>query len=103
MNIDFNNLIMVEVLKELGFGAGIGFLLGFTIKRAFKVLIFFVGLYILSLIWLADNGLITVQWNEMNTFLSRTFESFASFAKTALKALSFLSSFAVGFAVGLKV
>ena len=103
MSLDLNNLVMVEVLKELGFGAGIGFLLGFTIKRAFKVLIFFIGLYTLSLIWLADNGVIAVNWQQMNDLVNTTLTSFSAFARTALKALSFMSSFAVGFAIGLKV
>jgi uncharacterized membrane protein (Fun14 family) len=101
MNIQ--NVFMTETLKELGFGAGIGFLLGFTIKRALKIMIFFIGLYFLSLLWLADNGLITLNLSAMERFLTNTFESFTAFTKTAVKALAFMSSFAVGFAVGLKV
>ncbi len=101
MNLD--NIVMVEALKELGFGASIGFLVGFTIKRAFKIIAFILGLYILSLLWLADNGVITVNWTQVEGFVSGFMGSFTSLARTAVQTLSFLGSFAVGFAVGLKV
>ncbi len=101
--MNFENLLLTEALKELGFGAGIGFLLGFTIKRALKIFIFFFGLYFLSLLWLADNGVITLNITAFEKLITNALESFTAFTRVAFKALAFLSSFAVGFAVGLKV
>ncbi len=92
-----------EVVKELGFGGAMGFLVGFTLKRVFKLLAFVVGLYILSLVWLADNGVITVNWDSLGKFASGFFSSFESFARTAVRTVSFGGSFAVGLAVGMKV
>ncbi|EDP75073.1 FUN14 domain-containing protein [Hydrogenivirga sp. 128-5-R1-1] len=92
-----------EVVKELGFGGAMGFLVGFTLKRVFKLLAFVVGLYILSLVWLADNGVITVNWDSLGKFASSFFSSFESFARTAVRTVSFGGSFAVGLAVGMKV
>ncbi len=92
-----------EVVKELGFGGAMGFLVGFTLKRVFKLLAFILGLYILSLIWLADNGILTVNWEALGKFVSGFFTSFDSFARNAVRTVSFGGSFAVGLALGLKV
>ena len=101
MNLD--NVFMVESLKELGFGAAIGFLVGFTLKRALRIFAFILGLYILSLLWLADNGVITIHWDKAEVFASGAMGSLNTLARTAVQTLSFLGSFAVGFAMGLKV
>lgn len=92
-----------ETFKELGFGGALGFLVGFTLKRVFKMLAFLLGIYILSLLWLADNGVIVVKWDEIARFAGEFFSSFESFARNAVRTLSFGGSFAVGFAIGMKV
>jgi uncharacterized membrane protein (Fun14 family) len=92
-----------EVVKELGFGGALGFLIGFTLKRVFKVVAFILGIYALSLVWLADNGLITVNWSALERFAGSFFSSFESFAKTTIRTVSFGGSFALGFAIGMKV
>ncbi len=92
-----------EVVKELGFGGALGFLVGFTLKRVFKLIAFIIGIYILSLVWLADNGVISVNWGEMEKFATGFFSSFESFARSAVRTASFGGSFAIGFAVGMKV
>jgi len=97
------NLFANEVLKELGFGGAMGFLIGFTFKRIFKLLAFILGLYLISLIWLADNGVVTVNWAGLEGFAKSFFSSFNSFAQNIIKTASFGGGFAVGFAVGMKV
>ena len=87
----------------MGFGGALGFLVGFTLKRVFKIMAFLLGLYVLSLLWLADNGVIVVKWGEISKFASGFFSSFESFAKNTVRTLSFGGSFAVGFAIGMKV
>lgn len=97
------NLLANEALKELGFGGAIGFLVGFTLKRVFKLLAFVLGLYLLSLIWLADNGVITVNWTALENFARGFFSSFQSFAQNIVRTASFGGGFAVGFAISMKV
>ncbi len=87
----------------MGFGGALGFLVGFTLKRVFKIMAFLLGLYVLSLLWLADNGVIVVKWGEISKFANSFFSSFESFAKNTVRTLSFGGSFAVGFAIGMKV
>jgi len=97
------NLFTNEALKELGFGGAIGFLVGFTFKRIFKLMAFILGLYLISLIWLADNGVITVNWAALEGFARGFFSSFSSFAQNIVRTASFGGGFAVGFAIGMKV
>ncbi len=96
-------LFGTPTLKELGFGGAMGFILGFTFKRIFKFLTLLLGLYILSLIWLADKGIISVNWSGMELFAREIFSSLESFAKASIRAVAFSGSFAVGFMIGMKV
>ncbi len=90
-------------LKDVGFGGAVGFVLGFTFKRVFKFLTLFMGLYILSLLWLADKGVISVNWDGLESFVRHSFSSLEAFATSALKTAAFSGSFAVGFLMGMKV
>lgn len=92
-----------DVAKDLGFGGALGFLLGFTLKRVFKMFLLLAGLYVLSLIWLADKGVILVKWQEVEGFASGLFTSFSSFARGIVGTLPFGGGFALGFAIGIKV
>lgn len=92
-----------EAVKDLGFGGVLGFLVGFTLKRIFKLIAFILGIYVLSLLWLAENGIIVVRWQEIGSFAHSLFSSFDSFAKGIVRTLSFGGSFALGFALGMKV
>ncbi len=92
-----------EILKELGFGGAIGFLAGFTLKRVFKLVAFIFGLYILSLVWLADKEVITVNWTALENFARGFFSSFSDFAQSMIRTAPFGGGFAVGFAIGMKV
>ncbi len=97
------NLLGAETLKAIGFGGAIGFLSGFTLKRVFKLLAFILGLYILSLAWLVDLGIVSVNWVALERFALGFFSSLDSFARTFLSTVTFSGSFALGFAMGMKV
>ncbi len=90
-------------MKEVGFGGAMGFILGFTLKRIFKFLTLLIGLYILSLIWLADKGIITVNWSGVELAVREIFSSFENFARASVRAVAFSGSFIVGFTIGMKV
>ena len=92
-----------EAFKELGFGGVIGFLLGFTLKRVIKLFLFIIGLYIISLLWLADNGIVTVNWGALEEFIRSFGGTFKDMSQTLIKTASFGGGFAVGFAMGLKM
>jgi len=92
-----------EIIKDVGFGGALGFLAGFVLKRVFKMLLFILGLYILGLMWLANVGLVEVKWGEMEEFVRGFFSSFEGLIASVVRSVPFGGSFAIGFAIGLKV
>jgi uncharacterized membrane protein (Fun14 family) len=92
-----------DTLKQMGFGATLGFMVGFTLKRILKLMILVVGLYVLSLLWLADAGVLNVRWEGLAQLIGGLFSSTEGFARSAVRTLSFGGSFALGFALGMKV
>jgi len=95
-----------ELLKEYGFDVGYGFFIGFTvgfaIKKFFKLFVFVLGVYFLTLIWLEHNGVISVNWEIIGGWIQSGQQSFENFVRSLGKSLPFSASFAVGFAVGFK-
>jgi len=92
-----------ETLKHLGFGALLGFMVGFTLKRILKLMLFVLGIYLISLLWLADIGVLSVRWEVLAKAVESLFSSTESFSRGVIGTLSFGGSFAVGFALGMKV
>ncbi len=92
-----------DTLKQMGFGAVLGFMVGFTLKRILKLMLFVAGIYVLSLVWLADMGVLSVNWDSLARIFSDLFSSTEGFTRGVVRTLSFGGSFAVGFALGMKV
>jgi len=87
----------LEALKQMGFGALLGFMVGFTFKRILKLLFFVIGIYVISLIWLADAGFLSVKWEAIGRSISSLLASADDFTRGAVRTLSFGGSFAAGF------
>src|SRR5881409_2666510 len=52
-------------LFSIGSGGLIGFLVGFAIKRIFKILAVIVGFFLGALIYLQSQGLISINWDKL--------------------------------------
>ena len=87
----------------MGLGGLVGFLIGFTLKRAFRMFFLFLGLYLISLLWLSDLGLITVKWSEMDRFLGKVLTSSSELVRWLIGSLPFTGSFVAGLLIGLKL
>ncbi len=92
-----------NLVKDVGFGGVMGFIVGYTLKRVLKFFMLIIGLYILSLIWLADIGVISVEWAKLEEFLRNFMSQGETLVKNLVRTVSFGGSFAVGFAIGWKV
>lgn len=95
-------LLQNDAFKEFGAGALIGFTLGFTLKRIFKLFVFLLGLYLISLIVLSNKGVVEIHWNNLESWVNYVFQGFNNFAKSITSPVSSLAGFAVGFAAGWK-
>ncbi len=100
MNLD--QIVGNETLRNFGLGAFIGFTLGFTLKRFFKLFVLLIGLYLLSLLFLQNQGIIQLNPEALANWVRGLFEGFGQFAKEIVAPVSSLAGFALGFAVGWK-
>src|SRR5918912_1980084 len=54
------------LLTSVGFGGLVGFLIGFIIKKLFKILAIVAGVFFAVLIYLEQQGMININWNKIN-------------------------------------
>jgi len=59
-------------LFSIGPGGLIGFLVGFAIKRIFKILAVIVGLFLGALIYLQSQSLISINWDKLQAMTQST-------------------------------
>ena len=67
-NTELSNLSIENIsptLFSMGSGGLIGFLVGFAVKRVFKILAVIAGVFFGSLIYLQSQNLISVNWDRL--------------------------------------
>lgn len=92
---------------EMGSGFLIGLSVGYFLKKSFKILILLMGLIVVSLFLLENQGVISIDEASLDktvTAGANTFKTFANFLKERLGEFSFASggSAIAGFITGLK-
>ena len=55
---------------SIGFGGVAGFLIGYAIKKAIKIMIFVIGLFFAALAYLNYQGIVTINWDKLNASAS---------------------------------
>jgi uncharacterized membrane protein (Fun14 family) len=98
--------LLSPVLFQFGTGGIGGFIVGFAIKKISKLLAILVGIFIAFILYLATQGIITVNYEALWNFL----ESLLAFAKESaawfigfISLLPFMGSFVAGLILGLKI
>ena len=98
--------ILGDIAWDSGVGAVIGFSMGYAIKKAIKILLFFVGSIIAFLYYLSYKGFITFRSEEFLRWVSEKLLQFESglhgIASEAVSSIPLASGFILGFALGLK-
>ncbi len=54
------------LLTSVGFGGLVGFLIGFVIKKLFKILAIIAGVFFAVLIYLEQQGMVNINWDKIN-------------------------------------
>jgi len=101
---------MSEILPSFGFQLGVGgiggFIVGFALKKISKLVAFVIGLFILALIYLSTQGIISINFDA----LMKAMAGWLGMATTGfnwivgiISLLPFAGSFIVGFLLGLKM
>jgi len=96
---------ILQFLPDLGVGFIGGFIIGWGAKIALKIVAALLALYILSLLYLAKLGVITVNRDALLGLLGVMENSFVSFGSQVvglLHSISLGTGFVAGFIIGFK-
>ena len=93
--------LLLPPLAQLSTGGVGGFLAGYAIKKIVKILVFFLGLGFLSLLYLSQRSIISIDYGKLIEAISTSLPAVTGFLSTAITILPLASSFAAGFALGI--
>jgi len=98
--------LIPPVLYQLGVGAICGFIIGFAIKKALKLLILLAGIFLSILLYLGYSGIITINFDKLLDAVKNLFglgEQISGWLILIISTLPLTGSFIVGLILGFKV
>jgi uncharacterized membrane protein (Fun14 family) len=100
----------MSVLPQLGFQLGAGgiggFIVGYAVKKISKLIALVIGLFLIALIYLGTQGIISINYGALWEWVSSSFglaNSAFSWLVGVISLLPFAGSFVVGFLLGFKM
>lgn len=91
-------------LAQLGGGTIAGIAVGYAAKKAARLGLLMLGLVVIGLYILAQQGFVTVHWDAVSQGIEQGSRGVGSYISQMIKHLSpSLVGFGVGFAIGLKL
>ena len=109
---------MAEAISNFGFympligqvagGGVIGFIIGYAVKKIFKILLVLGGLALLGLLYLSYLGYLTINWKKFSSAMSTWIEKLTltggltGYAAVIASYLPFTGAFITGVVLGLK-
>jgi uncharacterized membrane protein (Fun14 family) len=98
--------IISPLAYQLGLGGIGGFIVGFAVKKLSKLIAIVIGLFIIALIYLSTQGIISINYGALLEKLEGIFGSAGqalSWFIGLVSILPFMGSFVVGFLLGFKL
>lgn len=98
----------IPLIGQIGGGGVIGFIIGYAVKKIFKILIVLGGLALLGLLYLSHFGYLTINWEKFSSAMSTWIEKLTltggltGYAAIIASNLPFAGAFITGIALGLK-
>ena len=90
-----------QFLLSLGLGGLGGFLIGFATKKIIKILMFFTGLYLISLFYLMSIEVIQINTTKLLETSSSIITQAINFLLSTIPYLPISGSFTLGFILGI--
>lgn len=98
--------IVSPLVYQLGIGGVGGFIVGFAVKKISKLIIILIGIFLIALIYLSTQNIITINyqalWNAAAGLLGSAGQA-APWLVGLVSILPFAGSFIVGFLIGFKL
>ena len=98
--------LIPPVIYQLGVGAICGFIIGFAIKKAIKLLMIIAGFFLLILIYLGYSGVITINFEKLLQAVGNLLswgQQAADWLTIIISTLPLTGSFILGLILGFKV
>lgn len=98
--------IVSPLVYQLGIGGIGGFIVGYAIKKLSKLIAFLVGLFLIALVYLGVQGIISINysalWEKLEGIVGSAGQAL-SWLIGIISILPFIGSFGVGFLLGFKI
>jgi len=97
---------ITPLVYQLGLGGIGGFIAGYALKKMMKLAAIIIGLFILALVYLGYQGIISINYSELGNAVSGALGltgAAADFLGPIIAHLPFAGSFGLGFFLGLKM
>lgn len=88
-------------LAQFSTGGVGGFLAGYVVKKIVKIAVFFMGLGFLSLLYLSQKDIISINYGKLIDAISTALTEVPGFLSTTIALIPLASSFAAGFILGI--
>jgi uncharacterized membrane protein (Fun14 family) len=98
--------IITPLVYQFGLGGIGGFILGFALKKIAKLFIVLIGIFIVALLYLGVNGIISINYDSLWTTIANGLGGAgqaASWLVGLISLLPFVGSFVLGFVIGFKI
>jgi uncharacterized membrane protein (Fun14 family) len=98
--------IITPLVYQFGLGGIGGFILGFALKKIAKLFIVLIGIFIVALLYLGVNGIISINYDSLWTTIANGLGGAgqaASWLVGVISLLPFVGSFVLGFVIGFKI
>ncbi|WP_297063699.1 FUN14 domain-containing protein [Thermococcus sp.] len=90
------------MFSDIGVGAVVGFVTGYAFKKLMKLAMALIGAYILSLFYLQQKGVITINTDKLFNLTNNIAQQVVSAGQKVLGILPGTSAFVAGFYLGFK-
>ncbi|NJE25378.1 hypothetical protein K1720_05135 [Thermococcus argininiproducens] len=97
MNFDISG-----IMGDMGIGAVVGFITGYALKKFIKIVLTLIGAYILSLFWLQQKGVISINTDALFNLAESATTSTLTLAERAIGILPGTGAFVAGFYLGFR-
>ncbi len=97
--MDFN---MSSMFGDMGVGALVGFITGYALKKLMKLAMAIIGAYVLSLFYLQQKGVITINTDKLFNLTGSITQQVVSLSQKVVGILPGTSAFVAGFYIGFK-
>ncbi|NJE09688.1 FUN14 domain-containing protein [Thermococcus sp. MAR1] len=93
-------LNLSAMVGDVGVGGIAGFLTGFALKKVMKLAMALIGAYLLSLFWLQQKGVITINTDKLFNLAGDLTTQIATLGQKVLGILPGTGAFIAGFYIG---